>query len=161
MAGLDYIGFIQYDMKPGAEVIKHIEDTVALVPGNSANKPVVFCEMTHTVGQIVGEAHGICFPYENSVLQHYNKFFSTNITHDDILRIITREAPLLNTFVMPKAMFVKMMEWMNILMPWLDDNYGSITDYYRAGFGERIHSFFIALENVDLVKMKVEHICPL
>jgi hypothetical protein len=158
IADLDYIGFIQYDMKPSQDVFEHIQETLA---ANTYDKPVVFCDMTHTVEQIVNNTKGICYPYENSVLHHYNNFFKVNITLQDIQNIANVDAPLLHTFVMPKAMFIKMMEWMNILLPHLDDNFRNITHTSQAEFAERIHSLFIVLENVQLVKMKIENVWPL
>lgn len=160
------VGFIQYDMKIGKNMIEEIELSIA-ENGNN----VIFYHLHNEASYIfqtdIG-SHGLCQPYDNSVLEQYNKYFNTNYTldallmHNDKCKVI-----LLHTFVISKEMFAKMMRWFNNIFDWLHVNVQN--KYYqsdRASFTEKMFALFLYIEQIEqptikLVEMSIEHIWPM
>lgn len=162
---LDWIGFMQYDMKPDAQMFadmrKRIEDAVR------DNKQVIFHEQTEHILQSVQWASGLALPYEGSALQHYNQFFRTNFTmYDFIHNHRLHKVPIVHTFVISVAMFEKMMAWIESYMEMLEAMYPAYpSNKSQCELLERCHGMFLALEcangGVEMHPMKVKHIWPL
>jgi hypothetical protein len=113
-------------------------------------------------------SYGLCAPYNNSVLEQYNKYFNTNYVLEDLLRYnSTCKVILLHTFVIPKEMFDKMMGWFIHIFDWLHQNVEN--KYYRsdrASFTEKMFALFLYIEqmqneSIQLMEMDVHHIWPL
>lgn len=162
----DYIGFMQYDMSITDGAMDAIRATIQ--PDAVAGK-IVMHELYHRLIEEIGTVRGLALPYENSVLEDYNRHFSTDIRADVLLNNEWAHGlpmMLLHTFLIPKGLFLRMMDWMCTLLPRLDTHYTDVTDYYQAGFAERIHALFIALEFYQrpeayvLCKLPVEHHWP-
>jgi hypothetical protein len=155
---LDYIGFIQYDMKPSHNMIKDIRETVELY-----NRPVIFHEQTEHALQSSRWAKGLVQPYEGSALEHYNKFFNTSYTLQNVLHI---PIPIVHTFVIPTETFVKMMEWIDSYITYLENMYPCYpSDKSQSELLERCHGLFLAFEiaknNMTMQPLQIAHIWPL
>lgn len=162
---LDYIGFIQYDMKPEADMFADIHKAIASAKENQ--KEVVFHEQTEHIIQSIQWASGLALPYEKSALQHYNAHFNTSFTtYDFVHNHLIKTVPLLHTFVMSVPMFEKMMGWLDSYLGMLEAMYPEYTsNRAQCELLERCHGMFLALEcasgNVVFKPLKVNHIWPL
>lgn len=162
---LDWIGFIQYDMKPDARIFDEIREKIEA--SREACKQIIFHEQTEHILQSVQWASGLALPYEGSALQHYNAFFGTSFTINDFVNDSrVHKVPLVHTFVMSVPMFEKMMTWIESYIAVLEDMYPRYpSNRSQSEFLERCHGLFLALEcaqgNVVMHPMKVRHIWPL
>jgi hypothetical protein len=156
----DYVGFMQYDMRLSNDWDLYIQARIEAHPA----KTVIFHELCQPLKQVMYETPGL-----EKILDSYVTFFelvpgSLSLTEDDMASL---QIPLLHTFALPRHLFEKMMRWMTHLLPVLDSDYYAYTSYYQAGFAERIHGLFIALEiylshpeTFVLEKMPVVHEWP-
>jgi hypothetical protein len=151
--GLDYVGFCQYDMRLYSNTIQHIKDTT-----DQTKDPILFYNFCHSVPTALNFQTGW-----NAILDHYNTYFQTSFTFEDIL---DKQMPLLHTFVMPTDMFYKMMKWMHTLLTQIEFHHMHISNVSNAEFAERIHGLFLVLEMVQqptmkMMDMKIYHEWPL
>lgn len=158
----EYIGFLQYDMKPSNNMFSHIDETIT----NNSGKQIIFTLLCKPASDICKKTKGLCLPYEYSILKHYNNFFKTKFTYPDIAENSRSIMPLLHTFIISGSMFLKMMSWIATLLPWLDMCYVHITDMSQAEFSERIFALFLCLEiisneDVILETIKINHVWPM
>lgn len=146
---LDYIGFLQYDMQVADDCFSDIQQTVQQAA--SAGKEVIFHDLTHPLSTIAELCSQIVAPYEGSVLQHYNRFFGTEYSPEQLLSSPSTEiAPLLHTFVMPVPMFEKMMGWVCCFIDELERSYPKYPyECYQGGLSERCHALFLAIEAME------------
>jgi hypothetical protein len=153
-------------MKIGKNMINDIELNIAENEDN-----VIFYHLhndaSYTFQKDYG-SHGLCQPYNNSVLEQYNQYFNTNYTLDALLtHNDTCKVMLLHTFVIPKETFAKMMGWFNNIFNWLHTNVQN--KYYKsdkASFTEKMFALFLYIEQIErptikIVEMAVEHIWPM
>jgi GR25 family glycosyltransferase involved in LPS biosynthesis len=161
-----YIGFIQYDMKIGKNMFKDIELSIA----EHGDKLLFYHLAKDALYMFKNDygSHGLCQPYDNSVLEQYNQYFNTNYTLDTLLTYNdTCKVILLHTFVITKEMFAKMMRWFNSIFDWLHVNVQN--KYYksdRASFTEKMFALFLYIEQIEnptmkLLEMSIEHIWPM
>lgn len=164
--GVDYIGFIQYDMKVHADLFQHMREVLRIA--RAEGKEVIFHEQTEHISQSIQWTKCLVDPYEGSVLQHYNTFFGTNYSVNDL--VASRAAhlvPIVHTFVISAAMFEKMMGWICSYMDHLESMHPAYPcDKSQAELLERCHGMFLALEAMQTTKvihcpMKVKHVWPL
>jgi hypothetical protein len=159
---LDYIGFIQYDMKVGSNFFQEIRDL------GSKGQEVIFHEQTEHIYQSAHWAQGLMHPYPGSALEHYNKHFGTNITLQEIARNEhCHKVPLVHTFVIPVRMFEKMMSWICEYVDYLESIHPTYpSNVSQSELLERCHGMFLALERmlnpgILMYPMNVKHIWPL
>ena len=157
--GADYIGFIQYDMELEKNFIYDIEEKI-----NKSREDIYFYCLN-----VAGKegVHLICNPYENSVLEKYNKYFNTNHTLASIRSHKNSEKFIcLHTFVIPTQTFIKMMTWFCTLTDWLHANY--INGLYAESMSEvteEIFGLFLLLQMIEndyiqFEQMKLHHQWP-
>ena len=150
----DYIGFIQYDMKLEKEFITDIEEKI-----NSSKNDIFFYNLTEK--RKIHHKH-MCNPYENSILEKYNKYFNTNHTYESIKENEKSNMFIcLHTFVIPTKTFIKMMTWYSYIKDWLHANY--ISGLYVQSMSEtteEIFGLFLLLQiieddsiNMELLKL--------
>lgn len=160
---LDWIGFMQYDMKPDANMFEDIRHKIR----EAGRGQLIFHEQTEHILQSIQWASGLALPYENSALQHYNRFFGTNYnTYDFIHNPRIQTVPIVHTFVISVPMFEKMMAWIESYMDTLESMYPAYpSNKSQCELLERCHGMFLALECANeetvLHPMKVKHIWPL
>jgi len=164
-ANAKYVGFIQYDMRVGKNALEDIERRL------DKNPNTMFYHLIKDAQYMFKEdfgSYGLCAPYNNSVLEQYNKYFNTNYVLEDLLRYnSTCKVILLHTFVIPKEMFDKMMAWFIHIFDWLHKNVEN--KYYksdRASFTEKMFALFLYIEqmqneSIQLMEMDVHHVWPL
>lgn len=162
---VDYIGFVQYDMKLEHDFFSGMRAEIA--KAQALGKDIIFHEQTEHILQSVQFASGLAMPYERSALQHYNQYFGTSYTTYDFLhnhRI--QVVPLVHTFVISVARFEKMMGWIEKYIEFLESIHPAyVSNRSQSELLERCHGMFLALEcaqnDVVLHPMRVKHIWPL
>lgn len=162
---VDYIGFMQYDMKPESDFFTDMREAIA--KAQSEGKDIIFHEQTEHILQSVQFLSGLALPYERSALQHYNQHFGTAFTTYDFLHNHRIQVmPLVHTFVISVARFEKMMGWIEKYLEFLENIYPDyVSNRSQSELLERCHGMFLALEcannDVILHPMLVKHIWPL
>lgn len=162
-ADMDYIGFMQYDMKCDAHAFANIESDIR--DAQRDDKEIIFHENTIHLFEAVIQ-HEPCIL--THALPHYNAFFGTNLTASDILHDPRcHTIPVVHTFVIPTSMFQRMMAWLSDYMKLLESDPSKYPfKCSQADYLERLHGFFLAIEcKRDNVYMKqldgIHHIWPL
>lgn len=164
--GLDYIGFIQFDMKVRPAALSNIRQGIAAA--DDAGKKLIFHELTLDVDEATTRIEGVIIPYESSALQHYNAFFGTDYTPQDIA-YSGFKLPLVHTFIIPVATFEKMMEWICTYIDWLESIHPQyVSNRSQSELLETCHGMFLVIEcirnpNFYMMDMTsdIEHIWPL
>ena len=109
----------------------------------------------------------ICHPYDNSILEKYNKFFKTNHTYESIKENEKYKMFIcLHTFLMPTKTFIKMMTWYSSIRDWLHRNY--ITGIYNESMSETTEEIFglflllqiIENDSIHMESLKLNHEWP-
>lgn len=155
----DYIGFIQYDMELASNFIYDIEEKIT-----KSDNDVYFYSLA--VANKV-EVSYICKPYNNSILEKYNKYFNTNHTYETIKAHNKSDKFIcLHTFVIPTKTFIKMMTWYFSIADWLHAKY--ISGIYTESMSEvteEIFGLFLLLQmmendSIQLESLKLHHEWP-
>jgi hypothetical protein len=160
--GLDYIGFVQYDMKIAPTALDCIKNAVS--HAECKGLTCIFHELTiPIINEMCNEQNGL-----QSALEHYNAHFGTSYTAKDIA-LSGINMPVVHTFIIPVAMFEKMMGWICSYIEWLESIFPkNVSNASQAEFLERCHGLFLVIEYmqdatnvmVDL-RPEIEHIWPL
>lgn len=164
--GLDYIGFIQFDMKVHANAMSFIRQAIS--EADASGKSIVFHELAIDMMQIASQLRGLVVPYEHSALQHYNEFFGTSFSPEQVAYCCLK-VPMVHTFIIPVATFQKMMEWICTYVDWLESIHPQyVSDMSQSELLERCHGMFLVIEcmqnpNLLMKDMSsvIEHIWPL
>lgn len=150
---LDFIGFMQYDIRVPAGFFERIEHEMKLCKDNG--KVPVWGALYLSLPETLRWCPGLCNDNKpKSALRHYNAFFGTNYTVNDIMQhpVASKKLAYIHTFVMPKDMFRRMMSWITAYLELLDADEGK--DYPAEmsppEYLERCHGLFIALESMRL-----------
>jgi FkbM family methyltransferase len=156
---IDYIGFIQYDMKLDKDFIYSMETKI-----KNSNNIIYFYSLT--VENKINVTY-ICKPYNNSILEKYNNYFNTKHTYENIKNNEKSKYFIcLHTFVIPVTTYVKMMEWYVSIKVWLHENY--INNLYQESISEiteEIFGLFLLLQiiedsTIELEMLKLHHEWP-
>lgn len=156
---LDYIGFIQYDMKLYEDFIYSMENKI-----KNSNNDIYFYSLT-VENKI--DVKYICKPYDNSILEKYNKYFNTTHTYESIKNNTKSKYFIcLHTFVIPVKTYIKMMTWYVSIKDWLHQNY--VSNIYQESISEiteEIFGLFLLLQiiedqNIQLEQLKLSHEWP-
>ena len=165
-AGLDYIGWSQYDMQYRWDTLSNISETVAAGSG-SASVPI-FYELAQPMSQALSFGNGNGKTDWASVINSYNAYFGTSWTLPEILAHprVSTFCPLVHTFAIPREMFQRMMGWMCDYLDGIQAPGAYPSNISQAEFAERIHGLFLGLElarndvTVTTVKMRLQHQWP-
>jgi GR25 family glycosyltransferase involved in LPS biosynthesis len=153
---MDYIGFIQYDMELEKDFIYNIEQKIINCPTD-----IFFYNLTEK-----RKIHNwyLCNPYENSLLEKYNKYFNTNHTYENIKENEKCNMFIcLHTFVIPTKTFIKMMNWFFCIKDWLHANYisglytQSMSETTEELFGLFLLLQFIEDDSIQMELLKLHH----
>lgn len=154
-----YIGFIQYDMELASNFIYHIEEKI-----NSTENNVFFYSL---IADDKLEKDFVCKPYNNSILEKYNKFFNTNHTYNSIKNHEKSKYFIcLHTFVIPTLTYMKMMNWYCSISDWLHINYiNGIYNESMSEVTEEMFGLFLLLQiiedkDIELEELKLKHNWP-
>jgi hypothetical protein len=139
---LDYIGFMQYDMKVDPDMFASMEDDIRTA--RSVGKERIFVLETQPIVPVLSLEPCLV----THAIAHYNAFFGTRISVADLAKNPrSARIPMLHTFAMPVPMFEKMMRWLSAYMQKLEDN---LEQYpfrqSQAEYAERLHGIFLAIE---------------
>jgi len=153
---LDYIGFLQYDMKINENFFTDLD--LNINKAKSQNKLFIGYSSRICIDYILQWDSTLADDTPLSALSHYNKFFNANYTLKDIQKNFYANFGIimLHTFVIPKEMFHKMMTWLSVYMEDIKDNFPS--KHRPCDYLERCHGLFIALENLSNDNMIYENI---
>lgn len=163
-ANAKYVGFIQYDMRVGKNALANIEQQMESHPNTIFYNGEI--DAQYIFYDDIG-SYGVCVPYNNSVLEEYNKYFNTNYVLEDVLKHKSKcKAILWHTFVISKEMFDKMMGWFIHIFDRLHSN--MMKKYYysdSASFTEKMVALFLYIEqmqneSIQLMEMDILHIWP-
>jgi hypothetical protein len=109
----------------------------------------------------------ICQPYEKSILENYNKYFSTSHSYESIKSYKNADKFIcLHTFVIPTKTFIKMMTWFCSLTDWLHINYiNGLYSESMSEISEEIFGLFLLLQliendDIQLEILKLNHEWP-
>lgn len=153
--GLDYIGFMQYDMRIKPSAISWLKSQISDVSGI-----VIFHAETICVSDAFHQAQNF-----DAVLECYNTHFNTNVTYAEIASFAM---PVVHTFVIPVDMFKRMMEWISMIVEYLEHIYPDyISNMSQAELLERCHGLFLAIEclrdpacRMQDMRPYIEHVWP-
>jgi uncharacterized short protein YbdD (DUF466 family) len=163
-SSMNYIGFMQYDMKVDKDAFAYWENRITSMGEGSR---IIFHELTIPTYSAFSQDRAL----ETHTLKHYNSFFGTNLTVQEITtHPKCQRIPVVHTFIIPIDMFNKMMSWMTVYMRYVEENKEKTGDYpfhmSQAEFFERVHGIFLAIEcmqdNTCMEPItKLRHVWPL
>lgn len=151
---LDYIGFIQYDMRVARDALSVMRDQIR------AHEPqlgLLFHSQLQTIRQ------KSWMPGLEAILAHYNGHFQSS---HGLAEIQDVQMPILHTFAIPVAVFDEMMQWIIKLAEDVEAT-GFPYRISRAEFFEVAHGLYLGLwasnnkTKVVFSEMPVEHVWPL
>lgn len=162
--GCEYVGFAQYDMEIGDKAFRVIEKAVA---GNPGIKFIFYSAKVPFENERIGFFCGNSVPYD-FIIDSYNRHFGTGYTAEGIRsdKSIAEDLILYSTFVIPTAMFEKIMGWISKFVYELHE-YTSrfppgVLKGRIASIAERSYGLALALESLDcnvrLEKTPITHI---
>ena len=108
---LSYIGFAQYDMIINNDALNTVKNLISENPGKS----IIFASF-FAIEESKINLHGSLrlisepLPIFGSILDNYNRFFSTDYKKDDIIKM---PWIMCNTFIIPVNMYEKYMTWLS------------------------------------------------
>jgi hypothetical protein len=142
----DYIGFFQYDMKFGDNIINCIEQNIQDGPKYFAfaNDDFHFCSYTSW-----NEPNTLEY-----IMKNYEEFFNRHFSRN-------KRYPLLNSYVIPRNLYEKVIKWAihlhDKLYPWCIQ-YPNRTHFGHIGsIYERVMAYSIGEENLPYIKVNVHH----
>lgn len=158
-----YVGFMQYDMKIASHAFDWLAE--AIHTADAQGEEIIFHENTIHLYEAVIH-HEPCLL--THALPHYNRFFETSVTADDLMHDIRcHRLPMVHTFIIPIDMFQRMMAWLTVYMKDLE----AASEYpfrsSQADYLERVHALFLALEckrpNVQMAHLNdvITHVWPM
>jgi hypothetical protein len=135
-----FVGFLQYDMVLQDEMFKEIEYTLQNIEYPEKKLFVLYAEnsMRHL-------DQGICYEGWWIIVHMYNDMFKTAHTLDEVLNT---NIPLYHTYLVPKAVFKKMMMFAHKAIPRIFEMLGFETRHLPYHI-ERCHGIFLAFQTLE------------
>lgn len=137
---LKFVGFLQYDMVLENSLFQTIENVM-----ETTQEP----EKTLFIHYVENSSRHIlqCIGYEGwkRIIQLYNEMYGTNHPIDGVLLY---DIPLYHCYLIPKDIFIRMMEFAEKAFPLIFEMLGFDTQHLPYHF-ERCHGIFLLLQTID------------
>jgi len=157
---VEFVGFLQYDLFIPSDFFDRLNNKLDQYRGQ--NKIPILSLLNFTLEQTLVWCTGMCDDHPLAALPHYNAFFGTSYTKEDIMQA-NALLPYLHTFVIPKSMFDRMMAWICKYIQDIEDSGTWPSSFSTCEFMERCHGLFLALEqmrdpdHVVLASLDLQH----
>lgn len=154
----EYIGFGQYDIEL---LVKYDQFEQYIQPHNllAFEYSTLLQDYQQRILMDLNQRNKLCgegYNCYNQIIKDYNYFFKTNHKLEDYW---TREIALCSSFIVKTEIYIKLMQWLSVIilsnkLNWFDED-----NKYRiqAGFFERYCALFLMFENLNYVRIPTIH----
>lgn len=154
----EYIGFGQYDIEL---LVKYNEFEKYIQPNNliAFEYSTLQQDYNQRILMDLNQRNKLCgdgYNCYNQIIKDYNYFFKTNYKLENYWN---KEIALCSSFIIKTDIYVKLMNWLSMIilsnkLNWFDEN-----NQYRiqAGFFERYCALFLMLENLNYIRIPTVH----